>query len=75
MRTTLRVGVLTSGFKLVVLLGLEDRMRDPQPWVMLPQLWDQVVGYKPHCPRQSVQHDGDKGLGTCWYVMTRNMIK
>lgn len=56
------VGTLTSGFKLVVLFGLEDRMGDPQPGVMLPQLGDQVVGHKPHRPRQSVQHDGDKGL-------------
>ena len=54
--------MLTSGFKLVVLLGLEDRMGNPQPGVMLPQLGDQVVGHKPHRPRQSVQHDGDKGL-------------
>lgn len=55
-------GTLTSGFKLVVLFGLEDRMGDPQPGVMLPQLGDQVVGHKPHRPSQSVQHDGDKGL-------------
>lgn len=53
---------LTSGFKLMVLLGLEDRMGDPQPWMMLPQLGDQVVRHKPHCPRQSVQNDGHKGL-------------
>ena len=56
--------MLTSGFKLVVLLGLEDWMGDPQPRVMLPQLGDQVVGYKPHRPRQGVQHDGHKGLET-----------
>lgn len=37
-------------------------MGDPQPRVMLPQLGDKVVGDKSHCPRQSVQHDGDKGL-------------
>ena len=64
--------MLTSGFKLVVLLGLEDRMRDPQPRVMLPQLGDQVVGYKSHRPRQSVQHDGHKGLDK---VNERNMMK
>lgn len=37
-------------------------MRDPQPRVVLPQLRDQVVGDKAHRRRQSVQHDGDKGL-------------
>lgn len=39
-------------------------MRDPQPRMMLPQLRDQVVGDKAHRRRQSVQHDGDKGLQT-----------
>lgn len=56
--------MLTSGFKLVVLLSLENRMRNPQPGVVLPQLGDQVVGHKAHRPRQSVQHDGHKGLRT-----------
>lgn len=37
-------------------------MGDPQPRVVLPQLGDQVVGDKAHCPGQSVQHDGHKGL-------------
>lgn len=60
-------GILTSGLKLMVLLRLEDWMGDPQPRMMLPQLGDQVVGNKPHRPRQSVQHDGHKGLsGTQW---------
>lgn len=54
--------MLTSGFKLVVLFGLEDRMGDPQPRVMLPQLGDQVVGDNPHRPSQSVQHDSHKRL-------------
>ena len=66
---TYTVGVRTSGFKLVVLLGLEDRVGDPQPGMMLPQLGDQVVRDKAHRPRQGVQHDGHKGLGTKWYVM------
>lgn len=48
----------------MVLLGLEDWMRDPQPRMMLPQLRDQVVGDEPHRCGQSVQHDGDKGLQT-----------
>lgn len=61
------VGTLTSGFKLVVLLGLEDWVGDPQPRVMLPELRDQVVGYKPHSPRQSIQHYGHKGLHTWVY--------
>lgn len=60
---------LTSGFKLMVLLGLEDRMGDPQPRMMLPQLGDQVVCHKPHSPRQSVQNDGHKGLQTSNYYM------
>lgn len=61
--------MLTSGFKLMVLLGLEDGVGDPQPRVMLPQLGDQVVSDKPHCPRQSVQHNGHKGLDTRWYII------
>lgn len=56
--------MLTSWFKLMVLLGLEDWVGDPQPRVMLPQLRDQIVGDKPHCPRQSVQHNGHKRLET-----------
>jgi len=36
--------------------------------MVLPQLWDQVVGYKPNRPRQSVQHDGHKRLHISWYV-------
>lgn len=39
-------------------------MGDPQPRMMLPQLGDQVVGYKAHCPSQSVQHNSHKGLET-----------
>lgn len=56
--------ILTSGFKLMILLGLEDRMGNPQPRMVLPQLGDQVVGHKPHRPRESIQHDGYKGLQT-----------
>lgn len=61
--------MLTSGLKLVVLFGLQDWMGDPQPRVMLPQLRDQVVGYKPNRTRESVQHDGHKGLEMCWYII------
>lgn len=39
-------------------------MGDPQPRMMLPQLGDQVVGHKAHCPSQSVQHNSHKGLET-----------
>lgn len=56
----------TSGLKLVVLFGLQNRMRDPQPGVVLPQLRNQVVGHEPHRPRQSVQHDGHEGLRVSW---------
>lgn len=55
---------LTPGFKLMVLLGFEDWVGDPQPGVMLPQLGDQVVGHQAHRRRQSVQHDGHKRLQT-----------
>lgn len=48
----------------MVLLGFEDGMGDPQPRVMLPQLGDQVVRHQAHRRRQSVQHDGHKGLQT-----------
>ena len=44
------------------LLGLEDRVGQPQPGVVLPQLGDEVVGDQPHRPGQRVQHDGHKGL-------------
>lgn len=56
--------MLTSGFKLVVLLGLEDRVGDPQPRVVLPQLGDQVVSDESHRPRQSIQHNCHKWLET-----------
>ena len=54
--------VLTSWFKLPVLLAFEDRVRDPEPGVLLPHLGDEVVGDHAHCPRQRIQHNGDKRL-------------
>lgn len=53
---------LTGGLELGVLLTLQDRVGDPQPGVMLPQLRDQIVSNKPHSRCQGVQHYGDKGL-------------
>jgi len=55
-------GVMTSRLKLVVFLGLEDRVGDPEPGVVLPELGDDVVGDEAHRPGQRVQHDGHKGL-------------
>lgn len=54
--------LLTSHFLLLILFAFKDGVWNPHPRVMLAELWEQVVGYKPHSAGQDKQHDAEKRL-------------
>lgn len=53
---------LTSDFKLVVLLGFEQRVGEAVPGQLLPDLRQQVVCEQAHRAQQRVQNVAEEGL-------------
>ena len=69
-------GVLTPDFKLVVLLGFEQRVREAVPGQLLADLRQKVVCEQAHRPQQSVEDIAEERLRkhrrvilatVCWF--------
>lgn len=55
-------GLLTCHLPLPILSVPKNGVGDPHPRVVLAELGEQVVGYKPHGGGQDKQHDAEEGL-------------